>query len=147
MVREPADREESIMKIMKFALSLILASGVIACSQIDPAPRNQLVANIAPILDVEKRADRIMYYVKVLDSIGGMSKERSEELKAHYDVYYVYYLASNVHLAGGKTESYLAHVKLAEGELDAIETILNNGFAEGWELDTGQEEKLSQLNL
>ncbi len=135
------------MNIMKFTLSLIMASGIVACSQIDPAPRNQLVANITPILDVEKRADRIMYYLKVLDSIGGVSKERSEELKAHYDVYYVYYLASNVQLAGGKTESYLAHVKLAEGELDAIETILNDGFAEGWELDSGQEEKLSKFNL
>ena len=98
-------------------------------------------------MNVEKRADRIRYYVKVLDSIGGMSKERSEELKAHYDVYYVYYLASNVHLAGGKTEYYLAHIKLVEGELDAIETILSDGFAEDWELDSGQEEKLSQLNL
>ena len=135
------------MNIMKFALSLIMASGIVACSQIDPAPRNQLVANITPILDVEKRADRIMYYLKVLDSIGGVSKERSEELKAHYDVYYVYYLASNVQLAGGKTDSYLAHIKLAEGELDAIETILNDGFAEGWELDSGQEEKLSKFNL
>jgi len=135
------------MNIMKFALSLILATGVMACSQIDPAPPNLLVANIAPILNVEKRADRIMYYVKVLDSMGGMSKKRSEELKAHYDVYYVYYLASNVHLAGGKTESYLAHVKLAEGELDAIESILNDGFAEGWELNSGHKEKLSQFNL
>ena len=147
MARVPADREESIMNIMKFALSLILATGVMACSQIDPAPPNLLVANIAPILNVEKRADRIMYYVKVLDSMGGMSKKRSEELKAHYDVYYVYYLASNVHLAGGKTESYLAHVKLAEGELDAIESILNDGFAEGWELNSGHKEKLSQFNL
>jgi len=135
------------MNIMKFALSVILATGVMACSQIDVAPPNQLIANIAPILNVEKRADLIMYYVKVLDSMGGMSKERSEELKAHYDVYYVYYLASNVHLAGGKTESYLAHLKLAEGELDAIETILNAGFAEGWELNSGHKEKLSQFNL
>ena len=135
------------MNIMKIALFLIMACGVLACSQIDPTPRNHLVANIAPILEVKKRADRIMYYLKVLDSIGGVSKERSEELKAHYDVYYVYYLASNVHLAGGTTDSYLAHVKLAEGELDAIETILDDGFAEGWELDSGQEKKLSQLNL
>lgn len=135
------------MKIVKSTLFLILASGVMACSQIDPIPPSQLVANIAPILKVEKRADQMRYYVQVLDALGGMSKERSEELKAHYDIYYVYYLASNVHLAGGETESYLAHIKLAEGELDAIEAILNDGFAEGLESDSGQESTLSQLNL
>ncbi len=117
------------MKIMKSALFLILASGLIACSQIDPIPRNQLVANIAPILKIEERADQIRQYAKMLDSLGRLNKKRSEEVKAHYDIYYVYYLVSNVQLAEGNTESYLAHIKLAEGELNAIETLLKDGFA------------------
>ena len=112
------------MNIIKSAISVILASGLVACSQIEPVSRKQIVANIEPILKIEERIDQMRYYTQVLDSIGGISKEKLGELKAHYDIYYVYYLASNVHLAEGNTESYLAHLRLAEGELDAIEAIL-----------------------
>jgi hypothetical protein len=85
------------------------------------------------------------YYTKVLDSLGGITKEKLEELKGHYDVYYVYYLASNVHLAEGNTDSYLAHVELAERELEAIEAILKDGLAKEWEEDSSKKSNFSQL--
>ena len=134
------------MKILKFALSLVLASGFAACSQIDPIPRNQLATNLAPILDIEKRLDRARYYAQIIGSLGGISDEKSEELKEHYDIYYVYYLASNVHLAKGELEYYLAHVKLAERELDAIEAIFNE-LAKDGELDSSRKSESSWSKL
>jgi hypothetical protein len=133
------------MELMKSTLLLLLASGLVACTPIDPIPRNQLAANIKPILKIEERIDQMRYYTKVLDSLGGITKEKLEELKGHYDVYYVYYLASNVHLAEGNTESYLAHVELAERELEAIEAILKDGLAKEWEEDSSKKSNFSQL--
>lgn len=135
------------MSFMKSFGFLVLASGLVACSTVEPISRNQLAANIKPILKIEERIDQMRYYTKMLDSLGGISKEKSEELKGHYDVYYVYYFASNLYLAEGNTESYEAHVKQAQSELDAIEAILKDGLAKEWELDSGAESKYSQLNL
>ncbi len=135
------------MSFMKSFGLLVLASGVVACSTVEPISRNQLAANIKPILKIEERLDQMMYYTNMLDSLGGISKEKLAELKGHYDVYYVYYLASNFYLAEGNTESYLAHVKQAQSELDAIEAILKDGLAKDWELDSSAESKYSQLNL
>jgi len=45
------------------------------------------------------------------------------------------------------TESYLAHVKQAQSELDAIEAILKDRLAKEWEQDSGEKGSLSQLNL
>ncbi len=126
---------------------LVLAGGLVGCSTVEPISRNQLAANIKPILKIEERIDQMRYYTKMLDSLGGISKEKSEDLKGHYDVYYVYYLASNLYLAEGNTESYLAHVKQAQSELDAVEAILKDGLAKDWELDSSAESKYSQLNL
>ncbi len=86
------------------------------------------------------------YYTKMLDSLGGISKEKLEDLKCHYDVYFVYYLASNLYLVERNTESYEAHVKQALSELGAIEAILKDGFAKEWEQDYGEKGSLSQLN-
>lgn len=85
------------------------------------------------------------YYTKMLDSLGGISKGKLEDLKGHYDVYFVYYLASNLYLVERNTESYEAHVKQALSELDAIEAILKDGFAKEWEQDYGEKGSLSQL--
>jgi len=135
------------MGLMKSFGLLVLAGGLVACSTVEPISRNQLEANIKPILKIEERIDQMRYYTKLLDSLGGISKEKLANLKGHYDVYYVYYLASNLYLAEGNTESYLAHVKQAQSELDAIETILKDGLAKEWELDSSAESKYSQLNL
>lgn len=135
------------MKMMNSALSLVLASGLAACAQINPIPRDQLAANIAPILQIEKRLDQVRYYTKVLGSVGGISEEKTTELKKHLDVYYVYYLASNVQLAEGDMESYQAHVKLAERELDVMEAILKDGLAKEWDWDPNREGDFSQSNL
>jgi len=48
----------------------------------------------------------VMYYTKMLGSLGGLSQGKSTELKGHLDIYYVYYLASNVQLAKGNMVSY-----------------------------------------
>ncbi len=135
------------MSFMKSFGLLVLAGGLVACSTVEPISRNQLEANIKPILKIEERIDQMRYYTNMLDSLGGISKEKLEDLKGPYDVYYVYYLASNRCLAEGPTESYLAHVKQAQSELDAIEAILKDGLAKDWEQDSGEKGRLSHLNL
>lgn len=135
------------MKIMKFALFLVLASGLTACSAIDPIPRDHLVANLAPILKVEKRFERVKYYTQMLISVSGISEERLEKLKPHYDIYYVYYLASNVQLARGNMESCLAHLQMAEREMDMMESILKDGLAKEWQSDSSRKREFSGSNL
>ncbi len=140
------------MKVMRLGLSLVLASGLAACTQIgtgiSPIPRDQLAENIAPILDMEKRLDQVMYYNKMLVSLGGLSQSKSRELKKHLDVYYVYYLASNIQLARGNMESYQAHIELAKIELDTMESILKDGLDKDWgEFDSVPESELSQSKL
>jgi hypothetical protein len=123
------------MKTMKLALSLILTLGLAACSSMQPISRDQLAQNIDPILKMEKRLDQVMYYTKMLGSMGGLTQVKSKELKQHLDVYYVYYLASNVQLAKGDMDAFQAHVALAERELDVMEKILKDGLDKDFEPD------------
>ncbi len=129
------------MRNLVLALSLVLAMGLAACSQVqmEPISRDQLVDHIAPILKMEKRLDQVMYYTKMLGSLGTLSHGKSTELKSHLDIYYVYYLGSNVQLAKGNMVSYQAHLKLAEKELDVMESILKDGLDKDFEFDYSGE--------
>ncbi len=62
------------MKMAPLALSMILAVGLAAYSQIQPIPRDQLAQHIDPILNMERRLDQVMYYTKMLGSLGGLSQ-------------------------------------------------------------------------
>ena len=138
------------MRNLVLALSLVLAMGMAACSQVQVVPisRDQLVENIDPILKMEKRIDQVMYYAKMLGSLGGLSQGKSSELKTHLDIYYVYYLASNVQLAKGNMVSYQAHLKLAEKELDVMESILKDGLDKDLEFDySGESNDFSRSQL
>ncbi len=140
-------RETSSMKPVNLVLLLALTSGLLACSQMDPMPREQVASNLAPILKIEKQAERVKYYTQILGYIGSISNEKADKLKGHYDIYYFYYLAANFHLARGNTESYLAHVKLAENELHEMETILKDKFAKLKELDLEREATFPRQGL
>ena len=131
------------MKKLALTLSLVLVLGLGACSQVQvqPIARDQLVENIAPILKMEKRLDQVMYYTKMLGSLGGLSQGKSTELKSHLDIYYVYYLASNVQLARGNMNAYQTHLELAEKELDVMESILKDGLDKDFEFDYSGENK------
>ncbi len=135
------------MKIINLVLSLVLASGLVACSQIDPVPRDQLAANLAPILKIEKRADGVKYYTQMLRTVGEMSEEGAGKLKAHYDIYYIYWMAAIFNLANGNMDSYLANLKLAEKELNAMETILKDQFAQLGEANSKRKDVFSGLGL
>ena len=138
------------MRNLVLALSLVLAMGMAACSQVQVVPisRDQLVENIDPILKMEKRIDQVMYYAKMLGSLGGLSQGKSSELKTHLDIYYVYYLASNVQLAKGNMISYQAHLELAEKELDVMESILKDGLDKDLEFDySGESNDFSRSQL
>ena len=138
------------MRNLVLALSLVLAMGMAACSQVQVVPisRDQLVENIDPILKMEKRIDQVMYYAKMLGSLGGLSQGKSSELKTHLDIYYVYYLASNVQLAKGNMTSYQAHLELAEKELDVMESILKDGLDKDLEFDySGESNDFSRSKL
>jgi len=123
------------MKTIHLALSLMLVLALSACASMQPISRDRLAQNIDPILNMEKRLDQVMYYTKMLGSVGGLTQVKSKELKQHLDVYYVYYLASNVQLAKGDMEAYQAHVVLAERELDVMEKILKEGLDKDFEPD------------
>ncbi len=116
------------MNTLKFITALGLVIGLTACSNTikDPLPRRQVIANITPILDMEKRFNNLSYYTKMLGSVGSIPKEKSDTLQNHYDVYYVYYITSNTQLAGGNIDASLAHDKLANRELDSVEKILES---------------------
>ena len=117
------------MKILIGAISLFLAGGLAACSAVGPVPRDQLAKNIVPILKIEERFDQVKNSIQILGSLGRINGEILKKMKGHSDIYYVYYWASAVHLAGGDVESYLAHVKLAEEELKALEEIIKAKLA------------------
>jgi hypothetical protein len=77
-----------------------------------------------------------------------LSQGKSSELKTHLDIYYVYYLASNVQLAKGNMTSYQAHLELAEKELDVMESILKDGLDKDLEFDySGESNDFSRSKL
>ncbi len=129
------------MRTAKLIAALVLVIGLTACSNtiIDPLPRNQVVANMDPILDMEKRFNNLSYYTKMLGSVGSIPKDKSDALQDHYDVYYVYYITSNTQLAGGNIGASLAHVKLANRELDSVEKILKSIMSD--KTDKAQEKE------
>lgn len=132
MVRTDQKRPARLVRIVVLGASmLVLAFGLAACGQIGPQPiaRDQLAANLAPLLKIERRADRVKYYTLLLDKIGGIGEQGAQALKDYHDVYYVYYLAANMHLARGNLDAYRAHVKLAEKELDSMEGILKESLS------------------
>ncbi len=116
------------MKLNRVALVLGLGLLFTGCSTIGPISRDQIAENLAPILEVENRVNRAMSGVQMLGSVGEISDKDAEKLKAHYDVYFVYYHAANVYLAGGDIESYKSHIEMAKKELVAREAILKNSL-------------------
>ncbi|MGH7828850.1 MAG: hypothetical protein ACREP8_01610 [Candidatus Binatia bacterium] len=133
------------MKITNFLLCLFLVGGLAACSQAQPTSRDHIAANLSPILKIERRADRVKYYARVLGFTGGNGDDKGEKLRAHYDVYYVYYLAATFNLARGNMDAYLASVKSATVELDAMETILRDKIGSKLQdMDSEKENRISR---
>lgn len=117
------------MKKVILALSLLSAGGLQACSQIPMISRDKLTANLTPILKVEERADEVKANTQILGIAGQITTKKIEELKTHFDVYYVHYLAASVFLARGSMEDFRTQIKRAETELDAMEAILHKAPA------------------
>jgi hypothetical protein len=136
------------MKLTSWVLLMALMVGLAACSQVQPTSRDQIAANLSPILKIEKRADRVKYYTQALGFTGRNGDEKGETLKSHYDIYYVYYLAATFNLARGNMEAYLANVKLADVELDAMEAILRDKIGSKLkDLDSEKENWISRSSL
>jgi hypothetical protein len=127
----------------------MLSLAMVGCAQIGPQPigRDQLAANLAPLLKIERRADQVKYYSLLLDKVGALGEAGASALKNHYDVYYVYYLAANMHLARANIDTYQAHVKLAEKELDAMEGILKESLSTLEEAEPPPQSKFSRFGL
>ncbi len=102
-------------------LSFFLTAFFAGCAPVGKVSRNQLVENLAPILEVEQRASRAMRGIEKLAVLGEMRDNDMKELKEHYDVYYVHHKAASVFLAQGNIHSYESHVGLAKRELDSME--------------------------
>lgn len=103
------------------SLSFFLTAFFAGCAPVGEISRNQLVENLAPILEVEQRANRAMHGIEKLAVLGEMRDNDMKELKEHYDVYYVHHKAASVFLAQGNIYSYESHVGLAKKELDSME--------------------------
>jgi hypothetical protein len=87
------------------------------------APRSLIVANMEPIVQLEKQAAEVLSKVEYLVLIGGADHVLGE-LKESYDVYYVYHRAAAVVLAQGDLESYRAYVDLAQKELGSMTQLI-----------------------
>ncbi len=135
------------MKTLIFLISLCLMLGAAACSQLTPISRDQLVENLGPMLRLEKRADQVKYYTQMLVLVGKIDEGKFQDLKAHHDVYFTYYLAANVALAGGNMESYRVHLKLAEKEMNSMEAELKNSLATLGESDSDDGKSFSRSGL
>ena len=135
------------MKKVIAVFSLLSSGGLLACSQITTISRGQLTANLAPILKVEERVDEVKANSKIFGLDGQMTAEKVEELKTHFDIYYVHYLAANVYLARGSMEDYKAHLRQAETELDAMEAILHMTPAVSKERESDKTEALFPSSL
>jgi uncharacterized protein YcfL len=109
-----------------FFPSVILALVVIGCSQVRPVTRNQLVENLAPIVEIEGRSSDLTMLYQRLKLIGWIKDEDSRALKEHYDVYYIYHKGAVVSLAQGDVETCKSLVRLADQELKSIETKLKS---------------------
>lgn len=102
-------------------LALLLAGCSVA---VQPASRQQLVENLGPIVELEKRAALLTKSVEVLASIGKIREIDAQALKESLDVYFVYHRAATVLLAEGRINAYKSHVAQAGKELDSVEVRL-----------------------
>lgn len=135
------------MKNLRLAFLLFGVIGLGACAQVSPLPRDQLTANLVPILKIQHRSSQMKNVIQVLGSVGTLNGQTLEELKGHYDVYFIYYSASTVYLAGGNMVSYLAYVKLAEEELDAMEQLLKESVGSETEKSLTSEKETPKVEL
>lgn len=107
------------------AFLLFLGTVLIGCSYQgagNPLPaRDSIVENLAPIVALEQRANRVMLSLQKLAVFGAIGDGEVKNLKEHYDVYYVHHKAAAVLLAEGDIENYHSHVRLAVKELDSME--------------------------
>lgn len=101
-----------------------------ACASIKPTSREQVAKNLAPMVSLEKRVDKVRYYTQWLVLAGGIDNIKVVDLKARHDVYFVYYLAANVDLASGDVESFQANLERAEREVEFMEATLKASLAE-----------------
>ncbi len=86
-----------------------------------PPARDRIVENLAPIVELEQRANRVMLGLQKLAVLGAIGDGEVKNLKEHYDVYYVHHKAAAVLLAEGDIENYHSHVRMAVEELDSME--------------------------
>ena len=108
--------------VCRNAITLLIIYLLGGCAQIDPAPRDQLVENLAPIREIEEEATKLTFIYQRLTVIGLVNDEDKKKIREHYDVYYIYHKAAAVSLAQGDVESYKSYVGLAGKELDRIES-------------------------
>ncbi len=99
----------------------LLLSG---CLSAQPVPRQQIVDNLKPIVEIETRANRITLVIQKLAMLGELKKTDQRALKEHFDVYYIHHKAAAVFLAQGDLVGYESHINAADKELDGIESKL-----------------------
>jgi hypothetical protein len=113
-------------------LAVILFPLLVAgCTQVnpgsrEPVSREEVVANLRPILDMEQRVAELTLAMRKLPLVTNLSPQDAHALKEHYDVYYVYHNAAATSLAEGDFEAYRNHVRGGLKELDSMEAKLKD---------------------
>ena len=108
--------------VCRSAVTLLIIHYLLSgCAQVNPAPRDQLVENLAPIRKIEAEASKLTFVYQKLAVSGFVNNVDQEKIREYYDVYYIYHKAAAVSLAEGDVESYKSYVDLAGEELDRIE--------------------------
>lgn len=111
-----------VCAVCRNAATLIIVYFLSGCAQIDPAPRDQVVENLAPIREIEAEATQLTFVYQKLAVNGLVNNVDQEKIREYYDVYYIYHKAAAVSLARGDVDSYKSYVDLAGKELDRIES-------------------------
>jgi hypothetical protein len=92
----------------------------------EPLPREKVVENLSPIVDMEKRGIQLTLAMRNLPLVASVSPEDARTLKEAYDVYYVYHNAAATSLAEGDLQAYRNHVQAGSRELDSLEAKLKD---------------------
>jgi hypothetical protein len=93
-----------------------------ACATVS-VKRINLIDNMPELTAIEMRAGALLNVVGALQSQGMLAGQKADEVKRHYDIYYIYHIAASVDLAKGNPE-FSDSMKRAQEALDKMEITL-----------------------
>ena len=106
--------------ILALILSLLVASGCAVSSQQLLGSPNFVAEYLPELLSLEQQSEEVIMNLQMLSLLGLPSEEDLAKMQAHFNTYWVYYHAANVHLADGDRDLFIQTVARAEHALEKI---------------------------